>query len=65
MMFKTYVLLLLVGAVFAQKVLDSGEDQFEASASEQDLMVAETKAAGGGAAGAAGYVWLSPPRLND
>ena len=48
-MFKTYLLLLLVGAVFAQEVLDSGEDQFEASASEQDLMVAETKAAGGGA----------------
>lgn len=49
MMFKTYLLLLLVGAVFAQDVLlDSEQDQFEASASEQDLAVAETKAAGGG-----------------
>lgn len=49
MMFKTYLLLLLVGAVFAQDVLlDNEQDQFEASASEQDLAVAETKAAGGG-----------------
>lgn len=56
MMFKTYLLLLLVGAVFAQDVLlDSEQDQFEASASEQDLAVAESKVAGGGAAGAAGY----------
>lgn len=48
MMFKTYLLILLVGAVFAQDVLLDGEDQFEAAASEQDLAVAESAIAGKG-----------------
>lgn len=46
-MFKTYLLILLIGAVFAQDVLlDDNEDQFEASASEQDLAVAESAVGG-------------------
>lgn len=53
MLFKTYLLIILVGAVFAQDVLSDNEDQFEASASEQDLAVAESAIAGKGAAGAA------------
>ena len=50
-LFNQVVLTLLVGAIYAQEMMD--DDQFEGAASEMDLAVAES-AGGGATAGAAG-----------